>query len=427
MNVLSLFDGMSCGRLALDKAGITVNKYYASEIDKHAIKVSSTNWPDNINLGSVTNWRIWDINWASVDLILAGSPCQGFSFAGMKLAFDDPRSILYFEFERILKHIRRYNPSVKFMLENVKMKKAHCDVITKRLNVKPVFINSSLVSAQSRKRYYWANWEINMPDDKGIWLLDILEDLQSCPIGLAVRDKSRTLRVGGRNSPFDSKQQWDSPFYRMNKNGEPKNNINKAGCLTGGAHSGGNHSDMDILCINPKQSSGKRTYQQDRIYSVFGKSPALTASLGGRFNTGLNDGIWRRYSITECERLQTVPDGYTQNKGVSATQCYKMLGNGWTVDAIVNNLSSLPQKREVCHLAKGAYITHFNRTSKTEQLIVDAINEISATGKKVMKSKVAKKLGITREHISRNYSHLFVEQAANKASENGAYAVTFNE
>lgn len=412
MIVLSLFDGMSCGRLALERAGITVDKYYASEIDKHAIKVSSANWPENINLGSVTNWREWDIDWSKVDLILAGSPCQGFSFAGKQLAFNDPRSILYFEFERILKHIRRYNPAVQFMLENVKMKKIHVDVITKRLNVEPVLIDSTLVSAQSRKRYYWANWKINIPDDKGVWLLDILENLPSCPIGIAVRDKSRTLRVGSRNSPFDSRQQWDSPFYRMNKKGELKVSIDKAGCLTGGAHSGGNHSDMDILCINPKQDNGKRTYQQDRIYSTYGKSPALTASLNGRFYVGLDDAIWRRYSITECERLQTVPDGYTQNKDVSASQCYKMLGNGWTVDVIVNNLSSMPIKREVCPLAKGAYITHFNRVSETELKIIAAIKELSIEGKKIMKSRVAKKVGMHREHISRNYSHLFNEQAA---------------
>ena len=378
MNVLSLFDGMSCGRLALERAGFTVNKYYASEIDKYAIKVSTSNWPENINLGSVTNWREWDIDWSKIDLILAGSPCQGFSLAGMQLAFDDPRSILYFEFERILKHIRRYNPAVRFMLENVKMKKNHVDVITKRLNVDPIFINSSLVSAQSRKRYYWANWKINTPDDKGIRLLDVLEDLPSCPIGTAVRNKSKTLRVGGRGSPFDSRQQWDSPFYRTNKKGELKVSIDKAGCLTGGAHSGGNHSDMDILCINPKQDNA----------------------------------IWRRYSITECERLQTVTDGYTQNKDVSATQCYKMLGNGWTVDVIVNNLRSMPIKRDVCHLAKGAYITHFKRVTETESKIIAAIEELKADGSKIMKSKVARKVGMHREHISRNYSHLFAGLAA---------------
>ncbi len=377
MKVLSLFDGMSCGRMALERAGIPVDKYYASEIDKHAIKVSSSNWPENINLGTVSNWRNWEIDWGSIDLLLAGSPCQGFSFAGKQLAFNDSRSILYFEFERILKHIRRHNPSVHFMLENVKMKQTHCDVITKRLNVTPVFINSTLVSAQSRKRYYWANWTLNTPENRRIRLSDILEDLPSCPVGLAVRDKSRTLRVGGRNSPFDSRHLWDSPFYRVSKKGELKNGVEKAACLTAGANSGGNHSDMDILCANHK---------------------------------GRNI-IWRRYSITECERLQTLPDGYTQNKGVSTTQCYKMIGNGWTVDVIVNNLNSLPEKREVCHLAKGAYITHFNRVSKTESKILNAIAEIEAEGKKPMKSKVAKKVGMHREHISRNYSHLFSESA----------------
>jgi len=133
MNVLSLFDGISCGMIALERAGIEVDKYYASEIDKYAAKVSEANYPDIIRLGDVADWREWDIDWPSIDLLIGGSPCQGFSFAGKQLAFDDPRSKLFFVYVDILNHIKALNPNVKFLLENVRMKKEYLDVITKEL------------------------------------------------------------------------------------------------------------------------------------------------------------------------------------------------------------------------------------------------------------------------------------------------------
>ena len=151
MNVLSLFDGMSCGRIALERLGVKVDNYYASEIDKYAIKVSQANYPDIIQVGDICNLKPEDFK--DIYLILAGSPCQGFSFAGKQLAFDDPRSALFFEFIRLLKAIKpKY-----FLLENVRMKKEFLDVISKYMGVTPIFINSALVSAQSRQRYYWTN------------------------------------------------------------------------------------------------------------------------------------------------------------------------------------------------------------------------------------------------------------------------------
>lgn len=188
MNVLSLFDGMSCGRLALDRAGIKADKYYASEIDKYAQIVSNANYPDILRLGDVTKWLNWYINYFEIDLIIAGSPCQGFSFAGKQLAFNDPRSKLFFEFTNILEHVKLFNPGVKFLLENVRMKKQHMDVITNCLEVEPVCINSALVSAQNRVRYYWANWEFEQPKDRGILLNDILENN-----AIADRDKAHCL------------------------------------------------------------------------------------------------------------------------------------------------------------------------------------------------------------------------------------------
>ena len=179
MKVLSLFDGMSCGQLALNRLGIKVDTYYASEIDKYAMQVTQANFPETIQVGDVCNLDPNDFK--DVDLMLAGSPCQGFSFAGKQLAFDDPRSALFFEFIRLLKEIKpKY-----FLLENVKMKKEYLQVISEQVSacyleipfgIEPIFINSSLVSAQNRQRYYWTNIpNITQPEERGIVLRDILE------------------------------------------------------------------------------------------------------------------------------------------------------------------------------------------------------------------------------------------------------------
>lgn len=299
MRVVSLFDGKSCGRIALERANIKVRTYYASEIDKYAIQVSQDNYPEIIQLGDVTEWRGWDIDWSSIDLLIGGSPCQGFSFAGKQLAFDDPRSKLFFVYVDILNHIKLLNPNIKFMLENVKMKKEYMAVISEYLGVEPVFINSALVSAQNRQRYYWANWEFGEPEDRGVMLADILEpNLPSCGVG---------GRIVGR---------------KINSKG-------KASCLTGGAHSGGNHSDMDILVIQKP-----RGFNKGGIKAKNGKTPTLSSCSWQHNNHLMIDSVIRRFTTIECERLQTVPDNYTSC--VSNTQRYKMLGNGWTIDVIAH-------------------------------------------------------------------------------------------
>ena len=168
MNVLSLFDGMSCGQIALDKLGIKVNNYFASEIDKHAIKVTQHNYPNTIQLGDVMKVKGSDL--PKIDLLIGGSPCQGFSFAGKGLNFDDPRSKLFFEYVRLKNEL---NPKY-FLLENVKMKKEYQNIISGYLGVEPIMINSNLVSAQNRVRYYWTNIPVKgLPNDKSI-LLKIL-------------------------------------------------------------------------------------------------------------------------------------------------------------------------------------------------------------------------------------------------------------
>lgn len=177
MNILSLFDGISCGQVALEKANIKVNKYYASEINKKSITVTMDNYPNTIQLGDITRWKEWDVDWSSIDLLIGGSPCQGFSFAGKQLNFKDERSKLFFVYYEILTHIKKINPNIKFLLENVKMKKEYQDIISFMLEVEPLFINSALVSAQNRPRLYWTNIKnVTIPKDRGIVLYDILEE-----------------------------------------------------------------------------------------------------------------------------------------------------------------------------------------------------------------------------------------------------------
>ena len=174
MNVLSLFDGMSCGQLALDRLGVKVDMYLAAEIDKYAMSIAKKNYPNTVHLGDVTKLRGMDL--PKIDLLMGGSPCQGFSFAGKQLNFDDPRSALFFEFVRLLEETKpKY-----FLLENVRMKQEYQDVISEHLGVKPIMINSALMSAQNRVRLYWTNIpNITQPEDKGIVLKDILEDKEN--------------------------------------------------------------------------------------------------------------------------------------------------------------------------------------------------------------------------------------------------------
>lgn len=186
MNVLSAFDGMSCGQIALNRLGVKVDKYFASEIDKFAIKGTQINFPDTIQLGSIVDVRGADL--PKIDLFLAGSPCQGFSNSGKGLNFEDPRSKLFFDFVRVLGELRQVNPDIKFLLENVRMKKEWEDTISRILGIQPVCINSALVCAQNRERLYWTNiamsqrglfddkyCTIPQPKDRNIFLKDILQ------------------------------------------------------------------------------------------------------------------------------------------------------------------------------------------------------------------------------------------------------------
>jgi len=307
MNVLSLFDGISCGRLALERAGILVNNYYSSEICKDAIKVSNQNFPDIIQLGDVRN--IQGKTCQKIDLLIGGSPCTGFSMAGKQLAFKDEQSKLFFEYERLLKEC---SPKY-FLLENVKMKEEYKEIISNILGVEPIFINSSLVSAQNRLRYYWTNIpNITLPTDKNIYLQDILEN--------EVEEKYY-IKIESAN--------WLKNFGEIKEQkGYVVFNPNRTKCLAAKPESFWN----TVYIIQ-----SPRGFNKGGIRGLNGKSPTLTASCWEHKNILIDSGIVRKLTPIECERLQTIPDNYTNN--ISDPKRYKVLGNAWTIDVISHILS----------------------------------------------------------------------------------------
>ena len=288
MKVLSLFDGISCGMVALERAGVPVDAYYASEIDKNAIAISQKNYPNIIRLGDVTKWREWDIPWAEIDLLIGGSPCQGFSFAGKQLNFNDQRSKLFFEFVDILNHIKKHNPNVKFLLENVKMKKESEQVITGKLGVTPVLINSSVLSAQSRNRLYWANFSFptDIQDKEIFWQDVMIENAKGV-------------------------------YYLTPKM-------------------------MDWINKDEKRKSKFKVYTKDtRCKMQMVEASHYKGISNQRCFAILDNGKLRYIYPIECERLQTLPDNYTES--VSNSQRYKAIGNGWTVDVIAHILKGLKE------------------------------------------------------------------------------------
>jgi DNA-cytosine methyltransferase len=279
MNVLSLFDGMSCGQIALNRAGIKYDKYFASEIDKYAIQVTQHNYPETIQIGDILDVKGSDL--PKIDIIFGGSPCQGFSFAGKRLNFEDPRSKLFFEFVRLKEEL---NPKY-FLLENVKMKKEHEQVITEHMGVEPIRINSNLVSAQSRERLYWTNIPgIEQPEDKGILVKDIID-------------------YTGEHKTLPPKTIQAQLYYAKNY-----------------------------------KATGKAPTLTRELAHGWGKNITPKCYLEIKAVTGED----RLFSPLECERLQTVPDNYSSV--VSNTQRFNMLGNGWTVDVITHIFKNISQK-----------------------------------------------------------------------------------
>jgi DNA (cytosine-5)-methyltransferase 3A len=371
MNVLSLFDGMSCGQIALNKLGVKVNKYFACEIDKYAMQVTQHNFPDTIQLGDVQFVTKETFGNHRIDLVIGGSPCQGFSFAGKQLNFDDPRSALFFEFVRLVKEL---NPKY-FLLENVVMKQEYQDVISKYMGCEPIKINSALVSAQTRKRLYWTNIpNVGQPEDKGIVLKDIIEKGDSCDMVVKISkelhkeniDKSHCLLArdykGFPNQPFTGVrvEQVDDKLrhpeatkkgYAEAGEGEgldltfPDSKTrrgramkDKSNCLTAASH------EMGIVIdpskpnqINPDKSAksssedekGTQPHMQDRVFHEEGKSHSLTASFASRTKVGKfeeEDKELRPATIVG-RRLNDRGVREDYNKDVPITQCLQVKHN----------------------------------------------------------------------------------------------------
>ena len=272
MNVLSLFDGMSCGQIALERAGIEVDNYFASEIDKYAIEVTKNNFPNTKHIGSIVDVKGSDL--PKIDLLIGGSPCQSFSSFGNGSGLDG-KSGLFWEFARILKEIKpKY-----FLLENVNMKKEWQDIITNELGVKPIPFNSNLLSAQNRDRLYWCNITFELPKDKGVKYSDVLYDLPFREI------KPFMFKKWGDKMRIDKGVNWVCN--------------EKANCLT----TKNCHTNQYLL--NKDKS------------------------------------LMRLMNAKEFERLQTVPENYTDY--VSNTERFRMLGNGWTVDVITHIFKNIKQ------------------------------------------------------------------------------------
>jgi len=305
MNVLSLFDGISCARVSLDRAGIEVNAYMSAEIDKNAIKVSEKNYPDIIRVGSVVGLEVE----GQIDLLIGGSPCQDLSIAKKdRKGLEGNRSGLFWEYVRIKKEC---NPKW-FVLENVaSMPKADRDIITREMGVEPVMFNASLVSAQSRKRLFWTNIPFNLPVDRGILLKDILE------------------------------ADVDEKFYFNGKIGTSQANRlhDMSGkSVTLSAHGGGAGAKTGLYKVGHVEPN----VQGNRVYSTDGKSTSLSADGGGLAGgTTLikEEARIRKLTPIECERLQGLPDNYTE--GVATTNRYKCLGNAFNVDVVAHILLNL--------------------------------------------------------------------------------------
>jgi len=381
MNVLSLFDGISCGQIALERAGIKVDKYYASEVDKYAIKVAQNNYPDTIQIGDVK--EVHAENLPEIDLLIGGSPCQGFSFAGKQLNFEDVRSKLFFEFVRILEETQ----PTYFLLENVKMKKESQDIISGFLGVEPIEINSSLVSPQNRKRLYWTNIpNVTQPEDLGIYLKDIVHEHQDEMKWLSEKEIHYMLRGNEKWKQAGSCRLNNYLMYKEKKSFTITANIHKGvpyNCYFDELNEYIVPFDRTLQILDKEVQRGKVGYfrkdsQANRVYYIHDKAVTLCGESGGgaakmgqylfgcitpgrgnkrqngqRFNDGMKfytltaqgqhgilvEGYIRKLTPIECERLQTLPDNYTE--GVSNTQRYKTLGNGWTVDVIAHILNGI--------------------------------------------------------------------------------------
>lgn len=294
LNVLSGFDGISCGMIAFERAGIEVNKYYASEIEPNAISISRKNYPNIERLGDITKWREWDIDWSSIDLFIGGSPCQSVSIVQSKTRENlNGKSKLFFDYVDILNHLKSINPNVLFLLENVvSMNDQSKEAMSECLGCEPILIDSKFFSAQQRPRYYWTNIPVDLN---------------------GIRESSLCLKDILYND-VPEKYYYDFPLVDID--------MNKQVCATM-VH---NNHEMHKRVFNPNF-----------------KCHTLTCVSGGNQQKKVFvDGRCRKLMPIEYERLQTIPDNFTaygvtpdgKEKAISDGHRYTVCGNGWTVDTI---------------------------------------------------------------------------------------------
>lgn len=377
MRVLSLFDGISCGHVALERVGIPVEVYYASEIDKYAIQITQKNYPDTIQLGDINNIDFMQFI-GNIDLIMGGSPCQDLSIAGKRKGLQGERSGLFYKFVEAIEVIK---PKYFLLENNVGMPQEAYEEISRLMGCYPIEINSALVSAQTRKRFYWTNIghkqynlfgfptvDIPQPENKGILLKDVLES------GYAPDEKNRCIQSSiGRTT--------EREYFKKNQGQMvaepikiPENTIKgyaeiqqgecmdlthlssktrrgramkeKCNCLQTQSEF---YQYLEPICLNSKEGrkdeKSKWPSLQNRIYSVKGKSVTMN-QFQSNYKIDLPDGEYliRKLTPLECERLQTLPDNYTE--GISNTQRYKCIGNGWTVDVIAHIFSFIGDKND---------------------------------------------------------------------------------
>lgn len=390
MRVLSLFDGISCGQLALRRAGIKIDTYYASEIDKYAIQVTQYNFPKTIQLGDVTKIDFTQFI-GKIDLLIGGSPCQDLSVAKKdRKGLDGSRSGLFFKYVEALETIKpKY-----FLLENVaSMRKEDRDTITEILGVEPIMINSALLSAQQRKRYYWTNIpNVTQPEDKGIFLKDIIENgamshqdksycITSSYYKKSVRDvpKGNTFvaepvvyqvprgknngNIHSEKSPTLTANSWEYNNKVIEPVGcalrtwprekiEGVERVKRPEVRQDGKSNALTLVNTDSMICEPVRIGIRgKGGQGQRIYTVNAKSVCLGTGGANKENYKIDlpdgDYIIRRLTPIECERLQTLPDNYT--RVISNTQRYKSIGNGWTVDVIAHIFSFMEESGEVTY------------------------------------------------------------------------------